>query len=107
MEIDQEIIVEFLKQRDMALNYEEKISEELLNDLITKFLIFLDRIRPISEKGLMDISKSLCTAYESEVDRYCNKCVLRKIPYPVPHTMGTIQRDCCFILWHNRDWKKQ
>lgn len=31
----------------------------------------------------------------------CESCILRTIQWAVPHSMGKINRDVCFAIWHN------
>ena len=32
----------------------------------------------------------------------CHDCKLKDISWMVPHTMGEIERDMCFAVWHQR-----
>ena len=31
----------------------------------------------------------------------CRDCKLRDMSYDVPHSLGIIQRDICFAIWHD------
>lgn len=33
----------------------------------------------------------------------CDDCKLRKMPFMVKHSMGKIERDVCFAIWHGRE----
>ena len=30
----------------------------------------------------------------------CNACILRRTQWPIPHKLGIIIRDLCFVIWH-------
>jgi len=77
--------------RDLSKDEIEELREdrEYLNKKIADGIL-------ITKDDLELIYKALCV-YKEEYRRWCDKCVLREIPYKVSEN---ITRDLCFAIWH-------